>query len=250
MPLARPMLPRLILLCALTLAVSAAGQPAWSQPTPPTAPRVATPAAVTRPGNPRQPPIVTAPRQPNAQRPAAQPPRATAPVLPLPPPPVPPTEAPQAGATPEAPAGPAKGTSTGHPLPRFAALRSDEVNFRAGPGQRYPIEWTYKRRDLPVQIEREFEVWRLVRDAEGTRGWVHVATLTTRRSFIVTGTERVLRRQATDDASPVAKLQPGVIGFIRTCRADAAWCQLQVGDHRGWLKRDEFWGTLPKEAVN
>ena len=50
-----------------------------------------------------------------------------------------------------------------------AALRSDEVNLRAGPGTRYPIDWVYKRRDQPVEILREFEVWRLVQDPDGIK---------------------------------------------------------------------------------
>jgi SH3-like domain-containing protein len=153
-------------------------------------------------------------------------------------------------ATAAAPAEPAKGTVTSMPLPRFAALRSDEVNLRTGPGVRYPIDWVYKRRDLPVQIEREFEVWRLVRDQDGVKGWVHQATLTGRRSFVVTGAERVLHRQAGSDATAVARLQPGVVGHIRACEAAAEWCQVQVGDYKGWLRRDEFWGILPNEAIN
>ena len=148
------------------------------------------------------------------------------------------------------PAEPAKGSATSMKLPRFAALRSDEVNLRTGPGVRYPIDWVYKRRDLPVQIEREFEVWRLVRDPDGVKGWVHQATLTGRRSFVVTGEERVLRRQASAEATAVARLRPGVVGHIRGCEAAAEWCQVQVGDHKGWLKRDEFWGILPDEVVN
>jgi SH3-like domain-containing protein len=160
------------------------------------------------------------------------------------------TPSPQPAEPPPAPAEPPKGTSSGLPLPRFVALRSDEVNLRAGPGTRYPIEWVYKRRDLPVEIEREFEVWRLIRDQDGIKGWVHQATLTSRRGFVVTGAERTLRQQAKPDASPVARLQPGVVGRIRSCEANADWCQVQVGDYRGWLKRDEFWGTLPGEAVN
>ena len=67
---------------------------------------------------------------------------------------------------------------------------------------------------------------------------------------MVTGSERTLRRNASDDASAVARLQAGVIGQIRTCKANADWCQVQVGECRGWLKRSEFWGTLPGEAVN
>ena len=106
----------------------------------------------------------------------------------------PPAPAPAPAPEPEKPAEPLKGTATGLPLPRFAALRSEEVNFRSGPGVRYPIEWVYKRRDLPVQIEREFEVWRLVRDQEGIKGWVHQATLAPRRTAVVANGEQVLRQ--------------------------------------------------------
>ena len=162
-------------------------------------------------------------------------PRRPAPAIPAPPP--------------AAAAEPPKGSNTGLPLPRFASLKTDEVNLRTGPGLRYPIDWVYKRRDLPVQIEREFEVWRLIADSDGVKGWVHQATLTGRRSFVVAGAETVVRQDANDTAGAVARLKPGVVGRLRACDANAAWCQVQVGDYRGWLKRDAFWGTFPGEAV-
>jgi len=135
-------------------------------------------------------------------------------------------------------------------LPRWASLRSDEVNLRSGPGTRYPIEWVYRRRDLPVQIEREFEVWRLVEDQDGVKGWVHQATLTGRRNFVVKGSERVLHRSASEDAAAVARLKPGVLGRIRACDPKLGWCEVQVGDYRGFLKRAELYGIYPDEAVN
>ena len=168
-------------------------------------------------------------------------------VLPVPPIPVPPPVPGEPPKQSEADTG--KGSNTSLPLPRFAALRSDEVNLRAGPGTRYPIEWIYKRRELPVEIQREFEVWRLVQDPDGTKGWVHQATLTGRRSFIVTGGDAALRRDAQDSASTVAILKPGVIGHIRSCAATSDWCQVQAGDYRGYLKRSQFWGTRPGEVV-
>ncbi len=153
---------------------------------------------------------------------------------------------------PEQPAEPGKGANTGLPLPRFAALRSDEVNLRSGPGTRYPIEWVYKRRDLPVKIEREFEIWRLVQDQEGVKGWVNQATLAPRRTAAVlgaVGTELALRRDAQDGASPVARLKPGVIVRLRSCEAKSDWCQAQVGDYRGWIRRTELWGVSPDEVI-
>ncbi len=185
----------------------------------------------------RATPVVQAPANTHAQRPAV-PAAPAAAAQPTPPPP----------AAERAP--PDKGSVTGLPLPRWAALRSDDVNMRVGPGTRFPIQWEYHRRDLPVQILREVEVWRLVEDQDGVKGWVHQATLVGRRSFVVKGAEVVLRRSPDEAAAPVARLKPGVVGRLRACAAGAAWCEVQVGEYRGWLKREQFWGSFAAEAVN
>jgi SH3-like domain-containing protein len=159
-----------------------------------------------------------------------------------PPPPTPP-------APPEPPP-PSTGQVSGLPIPRFAALRSNEVNLRAGPDTRFPIEWSYQRRDLPVMIVGEHLLWRRVRDMDGIEGWVHQATLAGRRTFLVQGQERTLRARADDASAAVAVLRPGVVGRIRRCEATAAWCEVQAGDHRGWLRREGLWGIAAGEAVN
>ncbi len=206
------------------------------------------------PGKP--PPVVQPPANVHAQKPAP----ATAPK-----PPTKPVVAPVAGAKPvgtvakpadpppppvaeKAPA-PSIGAVTQQPLPRWASLRTDEVNLRAGPGTRYPIEWLYHRAGLPVQIEREFETWRLVTDYEGVKGWVHSATLQGRRGFAIKGKDRILRKTPADDAAPVATLRPGVVGRIRTCEAGSTWCEVQTGDYKGFLKRDDIWGVFAGEVV-
>ena len=153
-----------------------------------------------------------------------------------------------APATAEKKLDPNKGTSTGQPLPRWASLRSDDVNLRTGPGMRYPVEWAYHRRDLPVQITREYDVWRLIEDQDGVKGWVHHANLNARRGFVVVGEERTLRSAAEDHAEPVARLKPGVVGRIRRCDG-GGWCEVQVGEYRGWLRSDELWGISPGETI-
>ena len=169
------------------------------------------------------------------------------------PPPVTPPVAPVQADKPDAtePAAKVKALKTsGLPLPRFASLRSDEVNLRVGPGTRFRIEWVYKRRDLPVVIEREFEdVWRLIRDSDGIQGWVNQATLTGRRNFIVKGADATLRNDTKDSAAAVAILKTGVIGRLRTCEKESDWCSVQVAGHRGYLRREQLWGLLPSEVV-
>lgn len=227
---------RIALLAAVLLPSGLAAQPAPARPEVKPAPRTPvqrTPLVKPKPGPAHGKPAAS------AAKPVAKPAPAVPAAVPVPAP------APE----PEKPAEPGKGSVTGAPLPRFAALRSDEVNLRVGPGTKYPIEWLYKRRDLPVQIEREFEAWRLIRDPEGNKGWVNQAVLVPRRTGIVTAAERTLRRDPKDDATPVARLKPGVILRLRSCEAGADWCQASIQDYRGWIRRSEVWGTFPGEAI-
>lgn len=239
--------------CAALAAALFGATPAIAQaPAPPATPP---PRAAAPSQRPAPPPVVSPKPGPPAQRPPGQRPPAPHASKPRQAAPHPPARAPAPAVAPvpvpepEKPAAPTKGSNSGLPLPRFAALRSDEVYLRTGPGPRYPIDWVYKRRDLPLEIEREFDIWRLVRDPEGVRGWVNTQTLSPRRTAVVTGAERVLHRDPRDDALPVARLKPGVILRLRTCDAGSDWCQAGVGDYRGWIKRGDVWGTYPGEAI-
>ncbi|WP_237182881.1 SH3 domain-containing protein [Roseomonas marmotae] len=157
---------------------------------------------------------------------------------------------PPARAEPPPDPNPGVGSVTGLPVPRFVALRSDEVNLRIGPDTRFPIEWTYQRRDLPVEVLREYNQWRRIRDMDGTEGWVHQSTLAGRRTLVVVGQPRELRRSAAAESGIVAHLQPGVVGRIRRCAAGSAWCEVRIGDHSGWLRRSDFWGVAPDEVID
>ncbi len=167
--------------------------------------------------------------------------RTPEPAQPAPPPGPPPLPAPSTGQV------------SGLPIPRFASLRSDQVNMRVGPNTTFPIEWTFQRRDLPVMIVGEFQVWRRVRDADGAEGWVHQSTLAGRRTALVrpagTAPEITLRRRGEESAPAVARLRGGVIARIRECAPSSAWCEVQVATHRGYLRRADVWGLLPDEEV-
>jgi len=143
------------------------------------------------------------------------------------------------------------GGVTGLAVPRFVSLRADEVNLRTGPGIRYPIDWVYQRKGLPVEVIDEFEAWRRIRDREGTTGWVHQSMLSADRTAVVIGERRMLRATAAAQSEPVAWLEPGVIVAVERCAE--AWCEaiaMDGGDsYRGWLGKDEIWGVYPDETL-
>lgn len=132
-------------------------------------------------------------------------------------------------------------------LPYFAALHADKVNLRAGPGDRYPIEWVYVRRDWPVEVIAHFDHWRRVRDWEGTEGWVHEKMLTLQREVIVTGGIRGLRQSPDPNAALLARAEPGVMAKLDECRGE--WCRIAAGDITGWVQRPDIWGVSPTEAI-
>lgn len=146
-----------------------------------------------------------------------------------------------------APAAMAADSEQGQKLPRFVSLRSDQVNLRVGPGENYPIEWVLTRKDMPVEITKEFENWRLIRDWQGTEGWVHERMLTGKRAVVIKGGIRTLHGQPDAASPPVALAEPGVVARLIECRAD--WCRIDAADHTGWVQRGDMWGVYPDEVV-
>lgn len=137
------------------------------------------------------------------------------------------------------------------PVPRFVTLRADDVNLRTGPGMRYPVEWVYHRKGLPVEIVAQFDEWRQIRDSQGTEGWVQQRMVTGARNVVIQGGQHILRQSADAGATPVARLDPGVIAHLLECRD--AWCRIEIqsasSDVTGWLGRGDIWGVLPDEVV-
>ena len=130
---------------------------------------------------------------------------------------------------------------------RFASLRADDVNVRAGPGVRYPVKWKFVQRNMPVQIIAEFDTWRKIRDWEGAEGWVHRAMLSTKRSLILVGAGQTMRKEADDGAPAVARLAPGMVVVVSRCGRE--WCEVGSRGYEGWIRRHDVWGMYPGEKI-
>ena len=144
-------------------------------------------------------------------------------------------------------AGRAPGSSL--PIPRFVSLRTDPINLRTGPGVRYPVDWVYLRRRLPVEVIAEFDTWRQIRDPDGAEGWVHQTMLSGRRTAVISAAGGTLRREGSDSAAAIATLEKGVIVSMQRCPAGSDYCRVEVSGIQGWLKRDQVWGIYPTETL-
>lgn len=140
--------------------------------------------------------------------------------------------------------------------PRFASLKASEVNLRKGPGLDYPIAWVFRRAGLPVKIIREFEAWREITDAEGTKGWVLRTLISGRRTAQVLpwqlkkGEPRAqepLSEWPGQGGRAIALVEAGVIADIHTC--DGNWCNVSVGDFKGYISQRKLWGVAKGEVL-
>jgi SH3-like domain-containing protein len=116
--------------------------------------------------------------------------------------------------------------TSGLAVPRFVSLKVDMVNVRTGPGTRYPIAWVYHRTGMPVEVIEEYDIWRKIRDVEGTTGWVHKTMLDGKRTVVVKGKEAIMRSDSSASARPVLKAEPMVIAKLVEC--EKQWCRLQI----------------------
>ena len=134
----------------------------------------------------------------------------------------------------------ALGPVTNLPLPRFVSLKAAEVNARRGPSTDYRIDWTYRRRGLPLMVTAEHGHWRRVRDVEGQGGWVHYALLSGTRHALVTRDLTTVRSRPHPKGRERAHLEAGVIARLEDCRP--GWCRIEVGDVEGWVPDTTLWG--------
>jgi SH3-like domain-containing protein len=156
------------------------------------------------------------------------------------------------------PAAPENGTGpvSGLPLPRFVSLKSDEVNLRSGPGKDYPTQWVFRRAGLPVEVIKEFESWRQVRDSEGVTGWVNQALLSGRRTAQVLPWDTKpgqapprleLKVDDSERSAATALVEAGVIANIQSC--DSRWCFVTVEQFKGYVQQNKLWGIYPGEII-
>lgn len=134
-------------------------------------------------------------------------------------------------------------------IPRFVSLKNDKVNLRTGPGERYPIMWVYTERKYPVEVIDEYELWRQIREVDGTTGWVHRTQINNMRHALILEEDRMMNKP-TSDSKTVAIVQKGTIGRILKCPAKSDFCMLDFNGVRGWMRKSLFYGVYPDEVID
>jgi len=100
---------------------------------------------------------------------------------------------------------------------------------------------------MPVEVIEEYDLWRKIRDVEGTTGWVHKTMLDGKRNVLIKSKGPcIIRIDPEPGAKPILKAEPMVTAHLIECQPD--WCRIQVTGRKGWVEKKSLWGIYPNEV--
>ena len=123
----------------------------------------------------------------------------------------------------------------------FLSLKKNKVNVRYGPGFEYPIKFIYNKINLPIKQIDKKENFRRIIDYKNNSGWIHVSQLKKINS-IIPMTDKILFKKPSYFSNPIAKIKKGRLLIVQKC--NDKWCKVTSGKYKGWIKRDNIWGSI------
>ena len=130
---------------------------------------------------------------------------------------------------------------------RYVSQRgADKAYLREGPGYAHRVLWIYRHRGTPFAVTASFDVWRRVRAADGTSGWMSANMLSDRRTVVVVGRGRAQIRAAPGSLKLVGLADPGAIASLRACAPHA--CEITAPGMDGWIDKARIWGVGADEV--
>jgi SH3-like domain-containing protein len=122
----------------------------------------------------------------------------------------------------------------------FVALRSSEVNMRAGPGKDFPIIYVYRLKHMPLRVTGEYDKWLRVMDMDGDMGWISEGLSIKLRTVLTLNDSQFLYHSFHSASYPTHMVEKNVVGKLLKCRQQR--CRVRIGKIKGWLNRSDIWG--------
>ncbi|MCH9853848.1 MAG: hypothetical protein K0U45_10155 [Alphaproteobacteria bacterium] len=134
-------------------------------------------------------------------------------------------------------------------IPYFASLRYHKTFVRSGPGRNYPVLFVYNQEHLPLEIINKLDDWLQIRDWTGDQGWILRNQARSRQRYGIVVLEEISMYQQADKTSrKIARLAYEIVGKITQCGLQ--WCEIDVGEKKGWIRRAGLWGLYPNEIID
>jgi SH3-like domain-containing protein len=134
------------------------------------------------------------------------------------------------------------------PVLRYVSQRTDKAYLREGPTFAHKVLWQYRHRGYPFAVIAQFDIWRRVRAADGTVGWMSASMLTDQRTVLVTGKGRAKIFAEANGGKVVALADPGATATLKACAREA--CRVHGESIDGWIAKNRIWGVDANEVFD
>jgi len=141
------------------------------------------------------------------------------------------------------------GKVTGLEIPRFVSIKSNDANLRIGPSINYPIVLKYIKKNLPVEVIEEFDVWRKIKDNKSNTGWLHKSLIKGDRYLLtITYKNRDIDIFNHPNGKKIGIVKKNNILKLERCLEN--WCLFNLEKNTGWILKENLWGVYKKEIYN
>jgi SH3-like domain-containing protein len=129
---------------------------------------------------------------------------------------------------------------------RYVSQRADKAYLREGPSFAHRVLWIYRHRGTPFAVTASYDVWRRVRTADGTEGWMSANMLSDKRTVVVIGKGRVAIHARPDGGKLAGLADPGAVANLRACQPRI--CEIAAPGIDGWIDKSRIWGVGADET--
>ena len=138
------------------------------------------------------------------------------------------------------------------PVPRWVSLKGD-ANLRKGPTEDATIIYRYQLKGYPMEILRDIDGWRYVRDPlDGVEGWMAQQLFSGKRYAITAKSPFSYGYDSPRKVKILVKLSPKVHAKINEC--DSSWCELIIESNGSktiaWVEKNDLLGVYNHEIIN
>ena len=124
--------------------------------------------------------------------------------------------------------------------PKYASLKKDRVYSRWNASFDAQVKFIYQKKNLPILIVDEHDVWKKVIDINNDWGWIHTSMISNKKTFI-NNKEQNLLKYKDNDKIINAIVKKGVVGKIIKC--DGSFCKVKIKPYKGWIEKKYLWGV-------
>ncbi len=125
---------------------------------------------------------------------------------------------------------------------KFLSIKSDKVNMRTGPNNRYDIKFVYIKKYLPFKIVGSFEEWYFAEDPFGEKGWIkkNLFFNSKKQNFAFVSSENGIFCYNSPSKTSKIKIDNFYILKIHSCKND--FCFIKLDKKKFCCEKKDLWG--------